>query len=452
MYIAAHALHPHFYDPLLEFDEQGRFTPMLAESWKNVDRKTWEFKLRKGVKFHNGEPFNAESVKFTLERITDPKTQSAQAFMWELLDSVEVKDELTAIVRTKAPFGSLLAILAITMMLPPKSAKDPAFFDKPAGTGAFRVTRWVKGDRVEMEVNPEWWKGQPKLNRITFRYIAEASTRVASLLAGETHVVDRVPPDMLKLVEGTPAFTVQAKGSVESQWIGLHCGKKPFADVRVRQALNLAVNKEALIKDLLLGHAATLDAPMAPAVFAYSKQGAYTYDPQKAKALLREAGYGSGLPELELLMPKGIYIKGTEICEAIVGQLGNIGAKVKINELDAARVRELRSAGNYDFFLVSWAPTTRDADFALWRWFHSGPANQLRYKNPQVDNLLEQGQQTIDLEARKKPYAEAQKLIWNEVPFLYLYWPEVIHGADKRLKGWRQTPTALTIVRDAWMA
>jgi peptide/nickel transport system substrate-binding protein len=454
-YIAAYAVHNHFYDPLVEWDEQGNLVPMLAESWRSLDDRTWEFKLRKGVKFHNGEPFTAESVKFTLERIIDPQVKSAQAFLWAPLESVEVKDDYTAIIRTKSPFGPLLSTMTMTGILPAKAAKESGFFAKPAGTGAFRITRVLKGDRIELEANTDWWKGQPKLAKLTFRYIGEASTRVASLLGGETHVVDRVSPDVMRQIERSPRHRVATKRSVESQIIGFHCSKKPFADVRVRQAFNYGVDKQALVKDILMGHATVADAPMAPDVFGYAKQQPYPYDIAKAKALLKEAGYGEGPPEVELIVLKGVYTKGLEVSEAIAGHLAKIGAKVRVNDMEVARHREARAAGNFDFYFAGWATMTRDADFALWRNFHAGEAtitgNQLRYVSKDVDKLIEQGQQTIDPQARKRFYAEAQRFIWQDAPWLFLYWPELIHGVDKRVRGFRQEPNNITLVRDAWL-
>jgi peptide/nickel transport system substrate-binding protein len=454
-YIAAYTVHNHIYDPLVEWDEQGNLVPMLAESWRSLDERTWEFKLRQGVKFHNGEPFTAESVKFTLERLIDPQVKSAQAFLWAPLQTVEVKDDTTAIIRTKAAFGPLLSTLTMTSMLPAKAAKEPGFFAKPAGTGAFRITRVMKGDRIELEANPDWWKGQPRLAKLTFRYIGESSTRVASLLGGETQVVDRVSPDVMRQIERSPRHLVAGKRSVESQIIGFHCGKKPFSDVRVRQAFNYGVDKEALVKDLLLGHATVADAPMAPDVLGYAKQQAYPYDIAKAKALLKEAGYGDGGLEVELIVLKGVYTKGLEVSEAIAGHLAKIGVKVKVNDMEVARHREARAAGNFDFYFAGWAVMTRDADFALWRNFHGGEAtitgNQLRYVNKDVDKLIEQGQQAIDPQARKRIYADAQRLIWRDAPWLFLYWPELIHGVDRRVKGFRQEPNNITLVRDAWL-
>jgi peptide/nickel transport system substrate-binding protein len=195
---------------------------MLAESWRSLDEKTWEFKLRQGVKFHNGEPFTAESVKFTLECIIDPELKSAQAFLWAPLQRVEVKDAAAALIRTKAPFGPLLSTLTMTGMLPARAGRESGFFAKPAGTGAFRIVRVLKGDRIELEANTDWWKGSPRLAKLTFRYIGEASTRVASRLGGETQVVDRVSPDVMRQIERSARHGVARKRSVESRIIGFH--------------------------------------------------------------------------------------------------------------------------------------------------------------------------------------------------------------------------------------
>lgn len=193
---------------------------------------------------------------------------------------------------------------------------------------------------------------------------------------------------------------------------------------------------------------------MAPNVFAYAKQQPYPYDIAKAKGLLKDAGYGEGLPEVELIVLKGVYTKGLEVSEAIAGHLAKIGAKVTVNDMEVARHREARAAGNFDFYFAGWATVTRDADFPLWRNFHAGEAtitgNQLRYANKDVDKLIEQGQETIEPQARKRIYADAQRLIWHDAPWLFLYWPELIHGVDKRVRGFRQEPNSITLVRDAW--
>ncbi len=456
LYIAAYTVHNHIYDPLVELDEQGNLVPMLAESWRSLDERTWEFKLRRGVKFHNGEPFTAESVKFTLERIIDPQVKSAQGFLWSPLQAVEIKDDQTAIIRTKTGFGPLLSTLTMTSILPARAGREAGFFNKPAGTGAFRIVRVLKGDRIELEANTDWWKGAPRLAKLTFRYIGEGSTRVASLLGGETHVIDRVSPDVMPQIERSPAHRAALRRSVDSQLVGFHCGKKPFNDVRVRQAFNYGVDKNALVKDILIGHGTAADAPMAPDVFGYTKQQPYPYDIAKAKALLKEAGYAEGtLPEVELIVLKGVYTKGLEVSEAIAGHLAKIGAKVKVNDMEVARHREARAAGNFDFYFAGWACMTRDADFALWRNFHAGEAtvtgNQLRYQNKEVDKLIEQGQSSIDPAVRKRNYAEANRLIWRDCPWIFLYWPELIHGVDKRVKGLRQEPNNITLVRDAWL-
>ncbi len=317
----------------------------------------------------------------------------------------------------------------------------------------------LRGDRIETEANPDWWKGTPRLAKLTFRYIEEDSTRVASLLGGETHVVDRISPDLVRQIERSPRHRVSMKRSVDSQMIGFHCGKKPSPDVWVRQAINYGVEKEALVKDILLGHATLADAPMAVDVFAYAKQQPYLYDIAKAKGLLKDAGYGEGLPEVELIVLKGVYIKGLEVSEAIAGHLAKIGAKVTVNDMEVARHREARAAGNFDFYFAGWATMTRDADFALWRNFHAGEAtitgNQLRYANTDVDKLIEQGRETIEPQAPKRIYADAQRLtqclIWHDAPWPFLYWPELIHGVDKRVRGFRQEPSNITLVRDAWL-
>jgi peptide/nickel transport system substrate-binding protein len=447
--IAAFTVHRHIYEPLVENDLAGNLVPRLAEAWRIVDDLTWEFKLRQRVRAHNGEEFTAESVKFTLERIIDPATKSAQAFLWKPLDRVEVRDPYTAVVRTKEPFGALLANLTLTEMLPARAAREPGFFQKPVGLGPFKVVRWARGDRIELEAHPHYWAGAPKVGRLTFRHIPEISTRVAALKAGEVDIIERLFPDQIASLEAHPDTTVQHTVATEQQFIGFNGGKKPFSDARVRQAMNYAVNREALIRDLLLGYARVPRSSLPAGVFGHnSRLQPYPHDPAKARALLAEAGYPGGF-DMELISIRGLYIKGLEIAQAVAAQLGEVGVRVRINEVEAARMREMRAAGNFDAIMTGWATMNRDADFGMWQPYHTeGSRRMWRYSNGEVDALIQRGQKTLDQRQRGRPYEQAQELIWRDAPLLWLYWTVNINGVRRRVQNFRIRPDHFTLVRD----
>jgi peptide/nickel transport system substrate-binding protein len=448
------SVHRHIFDPLVEKDYDGNFVPMLAESWSLVDETTWQFNLRRGVKFHNGEEFTAESVKATMERML-PGSQLAQAgLFWTALKEIEIKDPYTVLLRGSLPIGSMLHNLTMTEMLPAQALQNAdEFFRKPAGTGPFKFVNWAKGDRIEFEANREYWKpGVPKVEKATIRFIPEGSTRLAGLKAGEIDIVDRLPFEEEASIKANPDLTWQPVVGVESQYIGFQCEKPPFDDKRVRQALNYGTDKETIIKELLLGNGKVADAPMAPGIFAYAAQTPYSYDPEKAQSLLKEAGVQGG--QIELIVLKGLYTKGLEVAQAVAAQWQKLGFTVSVNDMEVARTREVRAAGTFDTFFAGWVTMSRDADFALWRNFHSTTTgqfrnvSQVRYSNPQVDKLLETGQTSIKDEDRARAYAEAQKIIWDEAPWVFLYYTVNAFGVRKRVEGWRSRPDYFTLVKE----
>jgi peptide/nickel transport system substrate-binding protein len=451
------SVHRHLFDPLVEKDFDGKFVPMLAESWSLVDDNTWQFNLRKGVKFHNGEEFNAESVKATMQRmLPDSKLVQAGLF-WTSLKEIEVKDSHTVLLRGTMPIGSMLHNLTMTEMLPASSATNQDFFRKPIGTGPFKLVSWSKGDRIVFEANRDYWKpGTPRVEKATIRFIPETSTRVAGLKAGEIDIVDRLPFEEKQAIEGNADLTWAPVVGVESQYIGYQCEKAPFTDKRVRQALNYAVDRDALINQLLLGNGKVADAPMAPGIFGYQAQQPYTYDLDKSKSLLQQAGVTPGA--FELIVLKGLYTKGLEIAQAVAAQWGKLGFTVSVNDMEVARTREVRAAGTFDTFLAGWVTMSRDADFALWRNFHSTTTgtfrnvSQTRYANLEVDKLLEKGQTTIKEDERARAYADAQKLIWDDAPWVFLFYTVNAFGVRKRVQEFRPRPDYFTLVKDVGVA
>src|SRR5262245_815686 len=327
--VPIYALVRHIFDPLVEFDPQNRIVPKLAESWRTLDPASWAFKLRKCVKFHNGEPFNAESVKFTLERVIKPETKSPQAFVFAWLDHVEVKDPYTAVVKTKGPYRPILAILATTEMLDPKAAGDPAAHGlKPVGTGPFRFVEFLPNNRVVLIRNEDYWGPKARFKNLTFREIKDTSTRMASLETGETDVIHNPSPEDIPRINANPQLEIKHVPS--SRALGLQFNTrrfKPAQDVRVRQAVNYAVDKEALIRFILKGMTAPLRAPITEEVAFFNPNlKPYPYDQERARKLLAEAGYPNGF-SIALGHPVGRWVLDKELTEAIAVQLGQVGGK-----------------------------------------------------------------------------------------------------------------------------
>src|SRR5881628_2805770 len=301
----------HVYDPLLDVTSDDKFVPALAESWKPVNNTTWRFTLRKGVRFHDGTPFTADSVLFTLKRVRD-NTKLIKSFVYQDIDDVRKDDDFTVTVTTKRPFGSLPAHLTMLGMLPPAAgAHEEAFFSKPVGTGPFRFVSWTHGDRVELAANARYWKpGVPRVEKVTVRFIPELSTRAAALRAGEIHVIDRVWPDMVQTLKATPGVKVLDTPALEAQRWHFKLARETVKDPRVRKAVSLAINRDVIIKDLLLGYARPVVSPIPPGLIGHTNLGQKPYDPEKARQLLKEAGQSK--LTLDFVLMQDLYPKQLE--------------------------------------------------------------------------------------------------------------------------------------------
>ena len=304
--ISATSVLRHIYDPLVEVTNDSKFVPCLAESWMPVNNTTWRFTLRKGVKFHDGTPFTADSVIYSLKRVRD-NTKLIKAFVYQDIEDVRKDDDFTVIVSTKRPFGSLPSHLTMLGMLPQTAAaNEDAFFQKPVGTGPFKFGGWTHGEQIVLTANADYWKpGIPKVEKVTFRFIPELSTRVAGIRAGELHVIDRVWPDNVQTLRSTPGVRVLDTPAIEAQrWI-FQLAKDPVKDPRVRRAISLAIDRNVIIKDLLLGYARPVDSPIPPGLIGHTSLPQKAYDPEKARQILKEAGYKN--LSIDFVLMKDLY-------------------------------------------------------------------------------------------------------------------------------------------------
>ena len=288
----------HVYDRLLDRDPKTlRPRPMLATGWKIVNDTTWEFTLRRGVKFHNGEPFDAQSVKATMDYLKNPASKSHYAAYWRLVKEVQIVDPYTVRFVTEKPWPSLIDRASLTdfLVLPAKALRElgPEKLNQhPIGTGPFRFVEWKRDERLVLERNPDYWQGPADVARVTFRFIPEFSARMAALLSGEIDVMKDVPPHVLEAVERSGRAKIRAAVSSRINYLALvNLKPGPMQDLRVRRALNHAVNVDELIAQVLKGRATKICGPLSPANVDYAPVECYPYDPQRAAALLREAGH-----------------------------------------------------------------------------------------------------------------------------------------------------------------
>jgi len=426
--ISSTSLLRHVFDPLIDVTNDNRFVPALAEAWEPVDNTTWHFRLRKGVTFHDGSPFNADSVVYTLRRVRD-NTKLIKAFVYQDLDAVEKDGEHGVRVTTKHPFGSLPSHLTMLGMLPPSAAgHEDVFFQKPVGTGPFKFVGWTRGERVELSASPTYWKtGIPKVEKVTFRFVPELSTRAAGLRAGEFHVIDRIPPDMAQTLNGSPGVKVLRVLGIEvQQWL-FQLAKNPDKNAQLRKAISLGIDRPTIIKDLMLGFARPAVCPVPPGLVGHVNLGIKPYDPERAKFTLKQAGY-NGEP-LDFVLMKDLYPKQLEIAQAVQSMLTGIGLKLNIKNMEIATARQMRSAGDYDMFYSGWAHLPHDPDWYFGQWFtKAGAAGLTRYNNPKVEQLVLEAR-VPDPKVRQQKYEELERILWvDEEPTIWPYYSTAIYG------------------------
>ena len=438
------------YDTLLFRDKDLKIIPWLAESWKLVNPTTWEFKIRKGVKFHNGEDVDAEAVKFSLDRLRDPEMKSRQAGSFRLVSGVEVVDKYTVRVLTSKPFPTLENQLALRgHIMPPGHfrGKDKVFADRnPVGSGPYKFVRWVKDEQIEMEANPAWWGGAPKIKTIVFRPIPEAPVRVAALQAGEVDIAVNIPPHLVPIMEKHQRLYVSKAPSVRTIFIPIYtyqfdANHKPVGQVdgptkdkRVRQALLAALNADEIIKSVLEGNAVRTAVPLTSKHFGFDPMLAPTKpDPDRARKLLAEAGYPQGI-ELLLNSPDGRYLKDKEVAEVVAGQLTKAGirTRVRTHEWTTYLTQFVYPHKANPMYLIGWGNTTWDADNTLGPLFRSGNP-QTNYYNPDFDGIIDEAQTSIDPKRRLELYARAARMMLDDGAVLPLYQQVDIYGVNKRV-------------------
>jgi peptide/nickel transport system substrate-binding protein len=437
------------YETLIDQPEKaGDFVPVLAESWSNPDPLTWEFKLRQGVKFHNDEPFNAESVKVTMDRWTNPDVGAPMGpilYPTGAIAETVVVDDYTVQIKTAEPFGAMLSSLLLTYIMPAKATTDAGSKPIPEniGTGPFRMTEWVQADHIYMEAFDGYWGEPAKVAKLTYRHVIEDATRLAALRAGELHICDEISADQAKVLTDDGGFTTPTQQTVESLYPVFNCTMPPFNDVRVRQAFNYGIDMKSIIEAILGQGAIRQVAPISPEVFAFNDGlPQYDYDPDKAKSLLKDAGVGDGL-KVTFVVPGDRYPKGRDLAQTIAASAAQIGVTIDIQvpEMNAAFSMITDDRAHWNLFQWGISAVNADPDFPLRWFFHShsepeyGGTAATTYLNHDVDKLLDQGAATLDPAARAQYYKDAQALIWNEAACLWQHHVVDIYGVSNKVSG-----------------
>ncbi len=435
------------YDTLVVQTEDLELVPGLATSWEQLDDLTWIFNIRQGVTFHDGSPLTASDVVYTLNRLRDPATAAPAAFLVGFIDTLEAVDGHTVRMVTKTPFAPLLAHLAHTATsILSEAAVEAAGPDYGTtvvvGTGPFSFVRWDTASQIVLQRNDNWWGGQVLPGEIVFRPIIEGTVRAIELEAGGIDIAYSLEPRDYLRIQNTPRVVVDEIETLSTNYIGFNTQSEPFDDVRVRQAINYALDVGAIIDAIYEGLGIPANGPISPQVFGANLDLApYDYDPERAKALLAEAGYPNGFNTSLWTNDNPLRIQIAEIVQAY---LAEVGVNVDIQVLEWGAYLDGTAAGNHDMFILGWVTVTADADYGLYALFHSSqfgsPGNRTFYSNARIDELLDAGRTEADADARMTIYGEAQEIIAEEAPWIFLNVTLEFNGWRDNVSGFQAHP------------
>src|SRR5437016_781988 len=442
----------HIFDTLYERDQSLKVVPALAiEMPKLVGPTTWEVKLRKGVKFHNGEDFDADSAKWSLERLAGGQGKLRGATFFAPIERVEIVDPYTVRVHTKKPWPTFAVVMTFVQggMYPPMAYKDKdtTFISRtPIGTGPYKFVRWAKDEEIVLEANETYWRGAPRIKTVVFKPIPDDAVRVAALQNGEIDVAVNIPPHLATIIEKHPKIFLSTAPSIRTiqlmiythqmdkdhKPIGPYAG--PTADKRVRHALAYALDVDEIIKGVLDGKAVRV-ATMLPSLhFGYDPAlKPIKQDLAKSKKLLAEAGFPNGV-EITLNGPQGRYVRDKEVAEAAAGQLNKAGIKTTLRTYEFVNYLNnmvyVHKAG--PVWLIGWGTPTMDAETVYVPLFRSGNIF-VNWHNDDFNGMLDEAQTIMDDKKRLAQYHKINKLWIEEMPAIPLYQQIDLYGANKRV-------------------
>jgi len=451
----------YMYEPLVNaeyVDKPGEIKAQLAERWQvSRDGLTYTFQLRRGVAFHDGTPVNAAAVKFSLERLLDPRIRVPNRHLVAAMKSVEATGDLTVRVTLSQPSPVFLPNIggALGAIISPAAVARAGdrFSVAPAGagTGPYLFKEWRRGDSILLERNPNYWGKKPIFDEVLFRVVPDAGTRLTQLLAGDVHMAMLPPAPDVKGLRRNPRVNVVEAATDRTVFLVLNNQWGPLKDARVRQAMNYAINKKAILASVLFDLGTVSVSPCPPMMFGGTpvQEGGWPYNPIKAKQLLAEAGYKDGF-EVNFFAPTGRYIQDFQFAQAIASQLRNVNVRANVSTMDwpsyVGMILTPPDRTRVQMIVLGWAWPVLDCDGALYGQFHSGVAHPPTglgpafYKNEKVDQLLLDARTTIDQEKRKALYKEAQQLIWNDAPWVFLWTQKWYVATVKNLEGVRILP------------
>jgi len=448
------------YETLVILDNDLKIQPVLAKSWEKLENNIWEFKLKENVKFHNDEPFTAKDVEWTIKRAL--KNAAVAHLVTEVdEDNIQVVDDLTIRIKTKDTFMSLLRHLAHPAIgiMNEKAVSDAGdnYGSKVViGTGPYKFKEWIKDKHVKLERNETYHDVKGKMEKITFKTMKEATTRLIEVEKGNIDIAYDIPPADIKKVDKNKNLDLFNSENLGVEYLGFNFKNHYLKIKEVRQAINSLIDVDSIIKNIYFGVGSRLTGPLGSQVSGFNDElKAYSYDLEKAKAYMRAAESkdstnkiknGEGNFTLKLYVGSNSEER-VKVAQVVKEQLRNIKIEVEINKVSWATLINDVGIGNHDMTLLGWTAATADAHWGLYPLFHSSAhgsaGNMTFYTNNELDQLLDSAKKEEDLTIRNTKYKQAQKIIHEELPWVFLQTRQNITGASKQVKNFIQHPLGI---------
>lgn len=444
----AAVVHYNIQEGLAKVDRSGKIVPGLAERWNITDNRNYTFFLRKGVKFHNGREFKAQDVKFVLERALNPETKHPHRAHYADIEAIHVRDDYTVTISLKNVNPAFLLNLARQGSVIYPSEGVDQMKSHPVGTGPFKFSEWIRGDRIILVKNPDYYvKGLPYLDRVVFRFIPDPNAALAALKARDIDVLAfGLGPESVPELKKNPEFQIIQGETTNDVIMAMNNSKPPFSDVRVRRAITMAINKEEVVKGAMFGLGRPIGSnvdPLNPYFVDMSKE--VPYDPQKAKQLLAQAGYPNGIDAVLKVPPQYYYTVRSG--EVIVNQLAKAGIRVKLEQVEWGQwLDRIYKNADYDLTIIGHAEPWDIGNYA-------NPKYYFRYNSPEFQEIFKQSESTVDEKKRKALYAEMQKLMAKDAPVVFLFIHPRLVAAKQGVHGiWKDLPIPSMDLSEVWRA
>ena len=431
------------FDTLMQKDDSGNPLPGLAESWENVDDLTWKFKIREGIKFHDGEIMDAEDVKFSLDRcIASPHVN----YIVDFIDTVEQTGDYEIVITTKNPYAPILGNLAVPFaaILPKHlvEADNDAFVANPVGTGAYKFVEWKQGEGGKLEAFDDYWQGTPAIKNLEMRVVPEAAQRTIALETGEVDAAYDIPMNDVSKIQEKDDLQILDSPYLGMAYLAFNTNKAPFDNAKIRQAIRYAINEQEIIDAVRSGQGEVATSLIPPAAFGYiSDVPTYEFDLEKAKSLMAEAGYADGF---SCSMWVNENAERVEACTILQAQLKQIGIELTLEVMEFGSFIDRTSAAEHDIAYFSWTCATADADYNYNALYHStqqgNPGNRSFVNDPEVDRLIEAGRGTANADERKAFYAELETIVEEQAFYAPIFYSNLNVGTKKSVQGFVMQP------------